>query len=122
MIRKSITVDDENNENLNQLRGRLLLEKGIDLDFTRTVNMLIAMALYRIANTTDLPAEELNILNKYIFGFKELELEALGDEHWNKWIQYEYPKMIDQLAKMQKKSRKPKHDAQRREGALPAEG
>lgn len=88
---------------MNQLRAWFLTEKLKDLDFTSTVNMLLNLGLNRFRGK-DLDDEEYDIINKYVFGFSELKTESLSDEHWNQWLEYQYPKMIKQLQQIEKKS------------------
>jgi len=103
VLRRTVTIDDENHHDMNQLRAWFLTEKLKDLDFTSTVNMLLNLGLNRFRGK-DLDDEEYDIINKYVFGFSELKTESLSDEHWNQWLEYQYPKMIKQLQQIEKKS------------------
>jgi hypothetical protein len=99
--RRSVTFDDQNDQNLNQLRGRLLTERNKELDFTSAVNMVLALGFDRLASK-DLKDKEYEIINNYVFGYS-LKMAALDDEHWNAWIEYEYPRMIKRLERLEKK-------------------
>ena len=98
MTRRTITIDEQNERNLNQLRGRLLTDENTELDYTAAVNMVIALGFNRIAEG-DLKETEKGIANKYIFG-TELKIDALNDEHWNYWIDNVYPEMEKQYQEL----------------------
>ena len=100
MSRRTITIDRENEQNLNQLRGRLLTEKNRDLDFTSGINMVLALGFNRLAG--QLTEKELEIANKYIFDYA-LKIEALDDERWNTWMEHEYPRMLKRLHRLENK-------------------
>lgn len=102
MKRRSVTFDDQNDQNLNQLRGRLLVERNKDLDFTSAVNMVLSLGFNRLASK-ELKDSEYEIINNYLFGYN-LKMAVLDDEHWNAWIDYEYPRMIKKLNRLEKKS------------------
>lgn len=99
--RRTVTFDEYNEKNLNKLRGSLLAEKDKELDFTSAVNMVLSLGFNRL-NSRNLNEEEYNIINNYMFGFR-LKKASLDDEHWNAWIEYEYPEMIKRLEKLDKK-------------------
>lgn len=100
--RRSVTFDDQNEQNLDQFRGRLLAERNKELDFTSAVNMVLALGFNRLASK-NIQDDEYEIINNYVFGYK-LKMASLDDEHWNTWIEYEYPRMIKRLERLEKKS------------------
>jgi hypothetical protein len=100
--RRSVTFDDQNEQNLDQFRGRLLAERNKELDFTSAVNMVLALGFNRLASK-NIQDDEYEIINNYVFGYK-LKMASLDDEHWNTWIEYEYPRMIKRLERLEKKT------------------
>lgn len=99
--RRTITIDDDNERNLNQLRGWLLTKKNMDLDYTSAINMALALGFNRITKG-NLEPNEIKITNHYIHG-SDLKIASLDDEHWNLWIENAYPEMIKKLEKLEKK-------------------
>jgi hypothetical protein len=104
VIRRSITVDDRNNKDINELRAAFI-KHDMELDFTRAVNMLMALAIRRIVKD-DLSPEENKIIDKYVHGAHDLEIAAMDDEQWNKWLEYEYPKMVKRLNQLDRERTK----------------
>lgn len=100
VYRRTITIDDANEQNLNQLRGQLLTERNKEIDFTSAVNMVLSLGFHRLRGR--LTDEEREILNTYLFGYA-LKIPALGDDHWTYWIEHEYPQMVKRLQRLEKK-------------------
>ncbi len=101
MSRRTITIDDGNERNLNQLRGWLLTKENLEVDYTSAVNMVMALGFNRMAEG-NLTSTEIEISNNYILG-KSLQAEALDDQHWNYWIDSVYPKMIKRYNELERK-------------------
>lgn len=122
VIRRSITVDDENNKKINEIRASYL-KANLELDFTRAVNMLIALATHYLSKEPKtLPSDVSKIIETYFRGSQDLELAATQDEEWTKWLQYEFPKLTKRIQELDRQTAaETKKDAQRREGAVQTE-
>lgn len=91
MIRRSITVNDDLNNYINGFRAWLLVRKK-EHDFTTIINMLAQLGAYRLSHAKgELTKAEKRIINKYLEGISELQIEGATDEAWTRWFQIQFP-------------------------------
>lgn len=80
MIRRTITVDDALNTSINKLRGKLLAEKGVEIDFTTVINMFAEIGLYTFAELEGVSNNDIinHVVKKYA-AYDALKIQAIGD-------------------------------------------
>lgn len=66
MARRTITIDEENERNLNQLRGWLLTERNKEVDYTSAINMVLSLGFNTIEEG-EFSQKQIAIADKYIF-------------------------------------------------------
>jgi hypothetical protein len=103
MIRRTITVDDVLNKVINMIRAKLLMI-GIDLDYTSTMNMLVALGAFRwlsaTAGNNPFTNEEWTIVEYYIAGNKELKWESTIDQLIDEFIKTKLPQILEKFNKI----------------------
>lgn len=99
MIRRSITLDDSVNKRINEFRGKLLAESGLELDFTTTINFAAELGLNRMFNSSD-PSKDKEIMELFVkyLSNTTLAAEARGDQLLDQVIKA-LPDIMKQMAK-----------------------
>ncbi|MCV0372412.1 MAG: hypothetical protein K5793_02530 [Nitrosarchaeum sp.] len=104
VTRRTITIEDENERSLNQFRGWLLTEKNRDLEYTRAINLVLALGFNRMRDGNFTPKEN-KIVRKYFYD-TNLQIESVDDEHWNQWMEHVYPEVMAKIEKLEQQKSK----------------
>ena len=78
------------------------MKYDIELDYTSAFNMFAMLGLNRFLNNKPLTDPEWAIVQRCIFGFKELKWEALVDQMQDDLLKNILPKLMEELVKRRK--------------------